>query len=311
MLAVDDLLRFKRVVEAGSISKASRLLFVSQPALSRSIQLLEHEYGVELLERFPSGVTPTPFGRILYRAACDVERCYLQAEEQILRETALHAPHPGRAQVQIGCSTIWNDFLFPEVLSSLDSVDQYEIHVTNDTSEQLLNDMLDSARYDFVLCRVVEDERFRSLAWTPLLESRTAVFAKANHEAFNSEIDFDTLQRLQFVKLKALPTLQEADLSVAGRTLVSDEFPPSSVSVEVEDLMAAIQLLRGNHAIMLPLAFAGMLSEYNIKPLRFTPALTNPYWLGMASSPDREAPTHVRELMNRTRQFSIDAVPAV
>ncbi|MFW5643096.1 MAG: LysR family transcriptional regulator, partial [Alkalispirochaeta sp.] len=42
---IDNLLRFKKVVEAGSISKASRLLFVSQPALSQAIKLLEEEYG--------------------------------------------------------------------------------------------------------------------------------------------------------------------------------------------------------------------------------------------------------------------------
>ena len=44
--------RFVTVVEAGSLNKAAKQLRVSQPSLTRSIQLLEEYYAVELLRRF-------------------------------------------------------------------------------------------------------------------------------------------------------------------------------------------------------------------------------------------------------------------
>ena len=304
---VDDLLRFKRVVEAGSISKASRLLFVSQPALTRSIRLLEQRYGVDLLERHPTGVTPTVYGRILYRSACEMERCFLSSEEQILREKTLHDQRSGRAEVQIGCSTIWNDFLLPEVIKTAESIDDYEIHVTNDTSEQLLADLLEDNRYDFVLCRMLEDEAYRSLSSVPLFESRAAVFVNEHHAIFDTGFDKEKLQALKWVKLKSLPVLQEADLTAAGLSLIPEGFFPSTVAFEVEDLMAAIQLLRHDYAILLPLALASLLGQYRIKPLPFPRTLTNPYWLGMVFASDKEQPLHVRDLMNKVRMYFSDA----
>ena len=303
MRTVNDLLRFKRVVEAGSINKASRLLFVSQPALSRSIQLLEDHYGVTLLERHPTGVTPTTYGQILYRAACELERCVLDIDDQILREKASRGQGAERKELYIGCSTIWNDFLLPQVMKTIETVDDYEIHVTNDTSEQLLNDLLEENRYDFVLCRVLEDETYKPLRWIPLFESRAAVFVNEHHPIFDTGFDKDKLEGLRWVKLRSMPLLSESDLTPTGRSLLPEGFFPSSVAFEVEDLMAAIQLLRNDCAILLPLALTTLLEEYRVKPMPFPRTLTNAYWLGMAHAGDKEAPLHVRELMNRIRLY--------
>lgn len=53
---------FARVVEEGSISKAAAALDLSQPSVSRQINLLEQELGQKLLERTGRGVLPTPAG---------------------------------------------------------------------------------------------------------------------------------------------------------------------------------------------------------------------------------------------------------
>ena len=56
---------FVAVVDAGSVSRASVLLDVSQPALSRQISLLEDEVGHRLLTRHGRGVAPTETGQAL------------------------------------------------------------------------------------------------------------------------------------------------------------------------------------------------------------------------------------------------------
>lgn len=56
---------FAAIVREGGISRAARRLHISQPALSKQIQALEHELGVELLIRVPEGVRPTDAGRRL------------------------------------------------------------------------------------------------------------------------------------------------------------------------------------------------------------------------------------------------------
>lgn len=50
------------VYESGSLQQATKLLHISQPALSRTLQALEEELGVALLVRSSQGVTLTPYG---------------------------------------------------------------------------------------------------------------------------------------------------------------------------------------------------------------------------------------------------------
>ena len=60
---------FTQIVESGSLSKASRQLFIAQPALSQQLGKLEREVGKPLLSRSARGVSPTENGLALYRHA--------------------------------------------------------------------------------------------------------------------------------------------------------------------------------------------------------------------------------------------------
>lgn len=60
---------FVQIVESGSLSKASRQLFIVQPALSQQMTRLEEEVGKSLLVRSVRGVVPTENGEALYQHA--------------------------------------------------------------------------------------------------------------------------------------------------------------------------------------------------------------------------------------------------
>ncbi len=60
---------FTQIVESGSLSKASRQLFIAQPALSQQVSKLEEEVGKPLLSRSSRGVAPTENGLALYHHA--------------------------------------------------------------------------------------------------------------------------------------------------------------------------------------------------------------------------------------------------
>jgi DNA-binding transcriptional LysR family regulator len=60
LVAIDD---------AGRLTRAARLLHVTQPALSKALAEIERSIGSALFERTPQGLTPTPAGATLLRAA--------------------------------------------------------------------------------------------------------------------------------------------------------------------------------------------------------------------------------------------------
>src|SRR3981081_2206466 len=70
---------FLTVVEEGSLHRASARLRISQSALSRQMQALEHELGGRLLERMATGVSPTAGGQALAKRMGAVLAAYYLA----------------------------------------------------------------------------------------------------------------------------------------------------------------------------------------------------------------------------------------
>jgi DNA-binding transcriptional LysR family regulator len=65
-----EALRFFLVIlDEGSLRRAAKRLHISQPALTRQMQLLEHDLGGRLLERTSAGVRPTGEGHTLAEKA--------------------------------------------------------------------------------------------------------------------------------------------------------------------------------------------------------------------------------------------------
>ncbi len=79
---------FAQIVESGSLAKASRQLFIAQPALSQQMARLEDEVGKALLVRSSRGVLPTENGEALYHHAKFMLRQMDQAVAVARQETA-------------------------------------------------------------------------------------------------------------------------------------------------------------------------------------------------------------------------------
>jgi LysR family transcriptional regulator, regulatory protein for tcuABC len=78
---------FVQIVESGSLAKASRQLFIAQPALSQQMARLEDEVGKPLLVRSSRGVVPTDNGEALYHHAKFMLRQMDQAVSVARQET--------------------------------------------------------------------------------------------------------------------------------------------------------------------------------------------------------------------------------
>jgi LysR family transcriptional regulator of abg operon len=71
------------VAAQGSIGKAARALHLTQPAISKTIQEMETEIGMPILQRSSRGVTLNEYGLVLLRHARDIDRSLHQARDEI------------------------------------------------------------------------------------------------------------------------------------------------------------------------------------------------------------------------------------
>ncbi len=104
---------FVAVGEALNFTKAAARLRIAQPALSRQVQDLEDEIGVDLLKRSPRGVTLTAEGKLFLEEARDLLR---RAEESTNKVRALARGEFG--ELHIGYSPTPTIEILPPALAA-------------------------------------------------------------------------------------------------------------------------------------------------------------------------------------------------
>jgi len=142
MAQIDQLRHFLAVVEHGGFRRASEVIHLSQPALTKSIQRLEAGFGVELIDRSSRGARPTPFGEIVLAGA----RRILSDLAQTRREVALLRDFEG-GTLAVGCDPYATGVLSRALaqLVTQHPMMRYEVEVGNWSSlrEKLLDRRID------------------------------------------------------------------------------------------------------------------------------------------------------------------------
>lgn len=103
---------FLAVYKHLNISAAAESISISQPALTRGVQLLEAEFGVSLFDRLPTGVVPTRYGEVLAKHATMIFLEYDQAVAEI------QAMKGGAAGVlKVGAGPFWLAYVLPSAIA--------------------------------------------------------------------------------------------------------------------------------------------------------------------------------------------------
>ncbi|MEM6958425.1 MAG: LysR family transcriptional regulator [Myxococcota bacterium] len=93
---------FVAVADEGTITKASRVLHLSQPAVSAQVKALESELGMRVFERTARGMKLTEHGERMLRLA----RRALQARQELLEEARrIHLSLSGRLVVGVDANS--------------------------------------------------------------------------------------------------------------------------------------------------------------------------------------------------------------
>jgi len=157
---------FNKVAETGSISQAAKLLYVSQPAVSKAITNLEESLKQVLFVRNSRGVKLTEEGRTLYKYTKEAFEILKQGEEHMKRIKELGVGH-----IKIGVSaTLCKYILLPYLNRFLKAYPHIKITIesqsTLHTLKQLENGAVDIGLvakpanqkiYEFIPVAEIED----------------------------------------------------------------------------------------------------------------------------------------------------------
>lgn len=100
------------LAEHGSFARAAVALHLSQPALSRSIQLLEQQIGCALFLRTAVGVVPTDSGRLFIQRARQVVQLAEDLDQQVQAERTLQS-----GQLSIGSGPLAQESVMARALA--------------------------------------------------------------------------------------------------------------------------------------------------------------------------------------------------
>jgi DNA-binding transcriptional LysR family regulator len=133
---------FVRVVDAGSFSSAARDLKIGQPAISKTIAILEDRLGVRLLIRSTRRLTPTEAGVAFYERAL---RAVTEADEADAAARGASASLEGRLRISAAV-TFTSLHLVPRLAEFLDAHPRLELElVMDDRPRDLVAENIDAA----------------------------------------------------------------------------------------------------------------------------------------------------------------------
>lgn len=137
---------FLAVAETENIRAASNIVHVTQPAISRQIQELEQELGVELFERLPRGLKLNRAGQLYQKHVQEVLRKLDEANRQLQQFMTAAEGYLSLGAVDV---VLWEGKVPGSVRQFRQDHANVTLEIRTDNSPQLLellsNDMIDGA----------------------------------------------------------------------------------------------------------------------------------------------------------------------
>lgn len=298
------LLYFYYVAKTGRFIGAQAALGVAQSAMSRQIQQLESELGVQLLERNGRGVTLTAFGEILYRDAEDI----LQRMSSTITELQ-DASSRNTQSVSIAAPPTFTNVYMADIILRLQALHpSLRIRAVEASSGSVMTQLVGGE----VDCAIVSLANPPSrIVQRPLLTEPVAVICSPSHPvARQKEVPRKQLRQLDLVLPAALN---------GSRALLRDYFAvediPLRSQIEADSLALSRKLvMRRPLCTLLPTSTCEeQIAAGDLVAVPLNPPLTRTLYI--ASLRDRPPNDAVKALMDvteaavrdkRTRSLKMD-----
>lgn len=154
---------FYEVAKAGNISKAAKELYISQPAISKSISKLEDSLGVSLFSRNSRGVQLTAEGQTLFDHVGTAFEALNRGEQELKRIKEFNIGH-----IRIGVSnSLCKYILLPYLKGFIEQYPHVKVTIESQSSTHTLS-MLEQQHIDIGL--VAEPKLQKNLVFLSVMD---------------------------------------------------------------------------------------------------------------------------------------------
>lgn len=273
---------FLAVAGDGSITRAASRLFVSQPAISKSISAMEKELGFALFSRWEKSITLTYAGKLLYEffsRSKDEYRHLLKEIDQYRDRTSRH--------IRIGCPSTWNPEAFcPAIMDHFRATQpDLTIGIECFPLPEMLN-MLKNRELDMILSLDLRETFLMGMCTKHIATIGCGVLY--SKKCFPNVKSIGDLRYTQFLGWDT--SAKDQFEAMAGR-LCGDEFTPAFKNC-ANYHTAVFELTRGNGVMI----FADWDSAVHSELFEYLPLDTNVYINAVFSVENQAAAAFADEL---------------
>ncbi|MCM3389946.1 LysR family transcriptional regulator [Ureibacillus chungkukjangi] len=195
---------FVLVAKYENMSRAAEILHITQPALSKSISLLEESLGVTLFERNGRSIKLNRYGQFFLERSENLLKDYEMAKEDLLNLVS-----PGQGVVSIGFMHTLGLEVIPQLMARVQKdYPQLKIQLTQSNSSTILQ-KLEVGELD--LCLISSLDTHKDLVWEKLWEEELFLIVPKSHPlASANEVSLKDFAGEPFISIKQGNTLRKS-----------------------------------------------------------------------------------------------------
>ena len=233
------------VIEEGSLRRAAEHLHISQSAITRQIQLLEHDLGGQILERTSSGVRPTSGGQALAGKARGLLADYDSVMAEIRR---LVRGESDRLRIGYLASAM-QEYLGPALAEVRRAYPELKIKMLDQTPGEILT-ALRSGEIDLALTIGCADLLSRDFYTRKLASVPSLVALPLEHPlASKKQISISQLKTESFVQVPE-SVAPGSNQRIARFCLRFGKFRPRFVAIEVGNSLEEGLVISANEGVV-------------------------------------------------------------
>ena len=157
-----------------SFSKASKILFISQPAISKHIKVLESHYRQTLFERKSNTIQLTPAGALLFRHLKEAMKIQSRLEFEL---STLTNELNAKGELKLGASTTVALYIIPKMLSGFhQKYEGIKISLLNRNTDTIVKALLDG---DIDIGIVEGKKKMSTIIYQPFIKDEVIAVCSA------------------------------------------------------------------------------------------------------------------------------------